>query len=103
MPLSIYTIPRAHLAENGILTFPAGRLTCVVADVDGEIEAFSVAGRSAPHVDRAAIVDGRVLCPLHGWPIDPAAGGCAAGTLCRYERLSVEADDTVIRVTLPHE
>jgi nitrite reductase/ring-hydroxylating ferredoxin subunit len=38
-----------------------------------------------------------VLCPLHGWPIDAAAGGCAAGTFCRYERLAVESDDAEIR------
>ena len=98
MPQTIRTIPRAHLPENGVLTFAVGTLTCVIADVEGTIEAFSVAGRAAGYVDRAAIVDGHVLCPLHGWPIDTAAGGCAAGTLCRYETLPVEVADGEIRV-----
>jgi nitrite reductase/ring-hydroxylating ferredoxin subunit len=100
MPLMIHTIPRSELPVNGVMTFEADGLTCLIADVEGNVEAFSVRGRSSGHLDRAAIADGRVLCALHGWPIDTADGGCGVGALCRYDRLAVEADDLDIRVSL---
>ena len=97
----IHTIPRAALAENGVLTFEVAGVRCLVADVDGEVQAFSVLGQSARSADRAAVAGGRVLCPLHGWPIDPQDGRCGAGERCRYDPLSVELAGDQIRVSLP--
>ena len=100
MPLMIRTIPRSALPENGIMTFEVGGGHYLVADVDGDVQAFSVVGRSELRVDQAAVTDGRVLCPLHGWPIDPIDGRCGAAQLCRYEPLSVEVAGDQIRVSL---
>jgi nitrite reductase/ring-hydroxylating ferredoxin subunit len=97
----IHTISRSALPENGVLTFEVAGGHYLVADVDGDVQAFSVLGRSEQRADRAAVADGRVLCPLHGWPIDPIDGRCGAAQLCRYEPLSVEVAGDQIRVSLP--
>ena len=101
VPLRIHTIPRSALPENGVVTFEIAGARYLVADVDGDVQAFSVLGRSEERVDRAAVADGRVLCPLHGWPIDPIDGHCGAGERCRYQPLSVEVAGEDIRVSLP--
>ena len=97
----IHTIRRSALPENQVVTFEVGGSHYLVADVDGDVQAFSILGKTAARADRAAVADGRVLCPLHGWPIDPTEGRCGAANLCRYEPLSVEADGEEIRVSLP--
>jgi nitrite reductase/ring-hydroxylating ferredoxin subunit len=96
----IRAIPRSALPENGVMTFEVGGARYLVADVGGDVQAFAVCGRSAGRADRAVVADGRVLCPLHGWPIDPVDGHCGAGQRCRYEPLSVEVADELIRVSL---
>ena len=101
MALQLHTIPRAALSKgNGIVRFERDGETYVVADVDGDVQAYRVLGPSAASADRAAVVDGRLRCPLHGWPIDPIDGRCAGAERCRYAPLLVEANDDEIRVTL---
>jgi nitrite reductase/ring-hydroxylating ferredoxin subunit len=101
MATTIYRAPRTAVPADGVMTFEVDGVRCLVVDADGELRAFSVVGQSAPSVGRAAVVDGRVLCPLHGWPIDPDDGRCRASELCRYEPLTVEADADEIRVHVP--
>jgi nitrite reductase/ring-hydroxylating ferredoxin subunit len=101
MPPMIHTLSRSALAENGVVAFEVGGVRCLVADVDGDVQAFAVRGTSEQRVDRAAVADGRVLCPLHGWPIDPFDGRCGAAQRCHYEPLSVEIAGDEIRVSLP--
>jgi nitrite reductase/ring-hydroxylating ferredoxin subunit len=101
VPLRIHTLPRSALPENGVVTFEVAGAHYLVADVDGDIQAYCVSGRSNQRIDRAAVADGRVLCPLHGWPIDPFEGRCGAAQRCRYEPLSVEVAGDDIRVSLP--
>lgn len=101
MPLAIHTLRRGDLPENGVLAFEAGGLHCVVADVEGDIQAFAVSGPAVPALARATVAEGRLRCPMHGWPIDPAAGRCGAADRCRYDPLSVETGEDDIRVTLP--
>jgi nitrite reductase/ring-hydroxylating ferredoxin subunit len=97
----IHTIPRATLPENGVVAFDAMGGRYLVADIDGDVQAFSVNGWTGQRLDRAAVADGHVLCPLHGWPIDPLDGHCGAGQWCRYQPLSVEVAGDQIRVSLP--
>ncbi len=97
----IHTIARSALPENGVTIFEVAKIRYLVADVDGEVQAFSVLGQSARSADRAVVADGRLLCPLHGWPIDPEEGRCGAAELCRYQPLPVEVDGDQIRVSLP--
>src|SRR5262245_45713760 len=97
----IRTIPRSALRENGVVTFEVAGGHYLVADVDGDVQAGSGLGRAEARVDRGAVADGRVLRPLHGWPIDPVEGRCGAAQLCRYEPLPVEVSGDEIRVSLP--
>ena len=99
--MPFHVMQRSALAENGAVTFVVGGRTLLIADVDGEVRAFAVVGKSASRVGRAAVADGRVLCPLHGWPIDPGDGACGAAGLCRYEPLAVEVAGDELRVSAP--
>lgn len=101
MPLRIHRLPRRVLPENGVVTFAVADASCLVADVDGEVQAFSIVGKTERLADRATVADGHVLCPLHGWPIDADEGRCGAAQLCRYEPLPVEVVGDEIRVGLP--
>ena len=101
MPVMIHTVRRADLPENGVLGFEIGGGHYVIADVDGEVSAFAVVGPAARDLGRAAVAEGRLRCPRHGWPIDPERGGCGAAERCRYEPLAVEAEGDSIRVALP--
>lgn len=101
MPLMIHTLRRTDLAENGVLAFEVADAHYVVADVEGQVQAFAVAGPAVRALARAAIAEGRLRCPLHGWPIDPDVGRCGAADLCRYDPLPVEVEGDEIRVSLP--
>ena len=101
MPLMIHTLRRSDLPENGVLTFEVAGVHCVVADIEGEVRAFAVVGPAVHALARAAIAEGRLRCPLHGWAIDPQVGRCGAAELCRYDPLPVEAEGEEIRVSLP--
>lgn len=101
MPVMVHTLRRADLREGGVLTFEAAGAHYVVADVDGEVQAFAVSGPSVHRLDRAAVAEGRLRCPSHGWPIDAHGGGCGAAAVCRYDPVPVEAEDEEIRVELP--
>jgi nitrite reductase/ring-hydroxylating ferredoxin subunit len=100
MPVLTRTLRRAGVPENGVVTFDVGGTHYLVADIDGEVQAFAVVGPAARDLDRAAIAEGRLRCPLHGWPIDPQAGGCGAAERCRYDSLRVEVEEDEIRVAL---
>jgi nitrite reductase/ring-hydroxylating ferredoxin subunit len=97
MPLRIHALRRADLRENGVLTFEV----YVVADIEGEVHAFAVVGPAATRLEDAVIAEGRLCCPMHGWPIDPDEGRCGAADLCRYDPLPVEVEGEEIRVSLP--
>ena len=98
MPAMIRTIRRADLPENGVLTFEAAGAHYLVADIDGDVRAFAVVGPATRELARAAIAEGQLRCPLHGWAIDPYAGQCGAADLCRYDPMPVELDGDEIRV-----
>ena len=83
------------------MSFDADQVHCLVADVNGELQAFAVHGKTDRLAGRAVLSDGRILCPLHGWPIDPEDGRCGAGQACHYERLSVEVVGDEIWIGLP--
>jgi nitrite reductase/ring-hydroxylating ferredoxin subunit len=95
-----HVVARSRLSENGTLTFEVAGAHYLVVDVDGEVMAFAVDGPAAGRIDRAAIAEGRLRCPLHGWPIDHESGQCGAAELCRYRRLPVEIHGGDIRVEL---
>ena len=96
-----HTIPRATLPENGVVSFTVAGAHGVVVDIDGDIRAYGVTGPASAKIDQAQVAEGRLRCPLHGWPIDPDDGRCGAADLCRYQLLPVEVVGDEIRVRLP--
>ena len=96
-----YVIPRATLPENGVVGFEVGGARGLVVDIEGEVRAYTVSGPASGRIDHAAVAEGRLRCPLHGWPIDPDDGRCGAADLCRYQPLPVEIVGDEIRVQLP--
>jgi nitrite reductase/ring-hydroxylating ferredoxin subunit len=96
----IRTLRRTDLHENEALSFEFAGTHYVVADVDGEVQAFAVVGPAARALERAAIAEGRLRCPMHGWPIDPEQGGCGAARRCHYDPLVVETEGDEVRVLL---
>lgn len=102
MPVMIHTVRRADLPEDSVLAFRVGADHYVVADIEGTVSAYAVVGPAARDLERAAIAEGRLRCPRHGWPIDPERGGCGAAERCRYQELAFEADEDHIRVALPY-
>src|SRR5262245_61737628 len=100
MSVRTHRLSRADLPENAVVAFEAAGCHYVVAEVEGEVRAFAVTGPAVRALGRAALADGRLCCPLHGWPIDPEAGRCGAAEFCQYRPVAVEVDDEEIRVTL---
>jgi nitrite reductase/ring-hydroxylating ferredoxin subunit len=97
----IHAVHRADIPENGMLTLQHDGRRYVVADVDGDVLAFAVSGPAAHRLDRVVIAEGRLRCPLHGWPIDPDVGRCGAAEFCRFDPLRVAVDGTDVRLDLP--
>lgn len=97
----IHIIPRAALPENTVLAFEVAGARYLVADVDGQVQAYAVGGPSAASIERAAVAEGHLRCPLHGWAIDPEDGRCGAADRCQYRPLRVEFAGEAIHVTLP--
>src|SRR5215470_15487420 len=94
----VRALRRADLPENGVVAFDVGGTHYLVADIDGEVRAFTVVGPAVRDLDRAAVAEGRVRCPMHGWAIDPDVGRCGAADLCRYDPVRVQVDGDTIRV-----
>src|SRR5262247_3259812 len=94
----VRSLRRVDLPENTAVVFEADGVPYVVADIDGEPSAFAVVGPAGRDLDRTVVAEGRIRCPMHGWPIDPDSGRCGAAQLCRYEPLAVEVDGEEIRV-----
>jgi nitrite reductase/ring-hydroxylating ferredoxin subunit len=101
MAMMVHTVRRSDVPENGVITFQVAGAHYLVADIEGDVQAFAVVGPAVHALERAAIAERRLRCPLHGWPIDPHEGRCGAADLCRYTPLSVEVADDEIRVSLP--
>jgi nitrite reductase/ring-hydroxylating ferredoxin subunit len=97
---TVHVLPRRELPENGVATFDVAGTRYLVVDVDGDVRAYAVIGPAAASADRAVVAEGRLRCPLHGWPIEPVEGTCGAAELCRYRPLAVQASADEIRVTL---
>jgi nitrite reductase/ring-hydroxylating ferredoxin subunit len=95
-----HVVRRPDLPTNGLLHFEVGGLQGIVADAEGDVRAYAVTGPASTSLDRAVVAEGRLRCPLHGWPIDPDDGRCGAAELCQYRPLPIEITGDEIRITL---
>src|ERR1051326_5976918 len=67
---------KSDLPENNqAKEFTAGELMLCVANIGGEYSAMNnfCAHRGGP-LGQGPVMDGKVICPLHGWMYDPKTG-----------------------------
>jgi len=101
MPPMKHTLRRADLAENTVIGCAIEGARCLIVDIDGQVHAFRMHGPAARSSGLGTVAEGRLRCPLHGWPIDLDAGRCGAVEYCRYERLAVDVRGEEIHVHIP--
>lgn len=80
--------------------FSAGERTVCIANVDG---CYSVMDNVCPHrggpLGQGVVMDGKVVCPWHGWAWDPVTGMAPhAEQRVPIYRLRVEGDDVFVEL-----
>ncbi|HZP43618.1 MAG TPA: hypothetical protein VFD84_19190 [Candidatus Binatia bacterium] len=93
-------LQRTDLQENAPATFDVDAVRCLVVDLEGTIRAWAVTGPAARDAHRTAVQDGRLCCPLHGWPVGPDESRCGALEGCCYRPLGVTLHGEEVRVDL---
>ena len=100
MPQYVKIGTRADLpGENEAKEFNvAGKVICV-ANVDGSCSAIdNVCLHRGGPIGAGPVVDGKVICPWHGWMWDPKTGEAGPGAKIAVYPLKVEGDDVLVEV-----
>lgn len=88
-------------AENKAKEFPVeGRMVCV-ANVNGAIAALdNVCPHRGGQLGLGVVLDGKVICPWHGWAYDPATGAIAhlPNDKIAVYPIKLEGDDVLIEI-----
>jgi nitrite reductase (NADH) small subunit len=81
--------------------FPCGERTICVANVEGNLTALdNVCLHRGGPLGQGIIVDGKIVCPWHGWMYDPKTGQAThnpAAKVAVYP-LKVEGEDVFVEV-----
>jgi len=93
---------RADLpAENKAKEFNVdGKMVCV-ANVNGEYAALdNVCPHRGGQLGLGVVLDGKVICPWHGWAYDPQTGAIAhlPGERIATYPLKLEGEDVLIEI-----
>ncbi|HTK94432.1 MAG TPA: Rieske (2Fe-2S) protein [Terriglobales bacterium] len=88
-------------AENKAKEFSVeGKMVCV-ANVGGVISAIdNVCLHRGGPLGTGVVLDGKVICPWHGWAFDPQTGAVAhdPATKTKVYALKFEGDDVLIEI-----
>lgn len=90
-------LPRPGEAKE----FTAGNKIICVANVDGRLAALdNVCLHRGGSLGQGVVMDGKVICPWHGWRWDPHSGAAVENPQLRSEiyRITVEGDDVLVEV-----
>ncbi len=91
-------------AENEAREFPAGERVVCVANVSGTLSAMdNVCLHLGGPLGQGVVMDGKVICPWHGWMYDPATGAANNNPNARVAvyAIKVEGDDVMVDVGVP--
>ncbi len=93
---------RADLPEEGqAKEFTVdGKVICV-ARVEGALAAVdNVCPHRGGPLGQGVVLDGKLICPWHGWQYDPRTGACAhnPGVSIAVYPLKVEGEDVLVEI-----
>ncbi len=93
---------RAEMPRPGeAREFNAGSKVICVANVDGEFSAMdNVCLHRGGPLGTGVVMDGKVICPWHGWAWNPKTGEAAHNPQARMQvyPLKLEGDDVLVQV-----
>lgn len=88
-------------AEGEAREFTAGEKTICVANCGGTLSAMdNVCVHRGGPLGQGVVMDGKVICPWHGWQYDPKTGeaGHNPGMKVAVYRIKVEGDDVLVEI-----
>ncbi len=102
MPQFIKLATRNELPDEGeAKEFTIGEKVVCVANVGGKYAAMDnvCAHRGGP-LGQGVVMDGKVICPWHGWQYDVTTGIPAENPNLKVDvyRLKIEGDDVLIEI-----
>jgi len=94
----------AELPPESLLQRTAGGTPVALCHHAGKIHAFN---GLCPHLNgplgHGNLVDGRIVCPWHGWEFDVETGALDFNPRVRLQRYGVEVRDGAVFVDVPCE
>jgi nitrite reductase (NADH) small subunit len=78
----------------------AGKTLCI-ARVNGELSAMdNVCVHRGGPLGQGVVMDGKIICPWHGWEFDPTTGKAihAKGMGVAVHPLKIEGDDVLVEL-----
>jgi nitrite reductase (NADH) small subunit len=78
----------------------AGKTICI-ARVNGELSAMdNVCVHRGGPLGQGVVIDGKIVCPWHGWEFDPKTGKAihAKDLGVAVHRLKIEGDDVLVEL-----
>jgi len=88
-------------AEGEAKEFAWGAKTICVARVNGELAALdNVCVHRGGPLGQGVVLDGKLICPWHGWEFDPKTGKAVMGRNIGVPvyRLKIEGEDVLVEV-----
>ena len=93
---------KSDLPEEGeAKEFPLGEKVVCVANVQGAYSAMdNVCIHRGGPLGQGIVMDGKIVCPWHGWMYDPKTGAADVDPSSRVQvyTLKVEGEDVMIEV-----
>ncbi|MFB3917757.1 MAG: Rieske (2Fe-2S) protein [Terriglobales bacterium] len=94
---SVSELPGLNEAKE----FTAGAKVICIANVNGTFSAMdNVCLHRGGQLGQGVVLDGKVICPWHGWRWDPVTGAAVEDANLKLEiySLKIEGDDVLVYV-----
>jgi len=84
---------------NSVKEFPCGAKTICIANVNGVFSAMdNVCLHQGGPLGEGVILNGKVVCPWHGWEWDPQTGIHDAHAKVAVYRMKIENGDVMVEI-----
>src|SRR5262249_53101270 len=87
--------------DDEVREFPAGERMVCVANVEGRLCALdNVCLHQGGPLGNGVVVDGKVVCPWHGWMYNPQTGEAVQNPALKVAvyPIQVEGDDVLVEI-----